>query len=81
MPMRPFSSIMASPSSSPNISTASGPSAAVLFHQSQFKLLLEDVGERYMLAMRHIIYVLDEIEDIPGSSISKSDMLDSFRKA
>ncbi|EIM91716.1 uncharacterized protein STEHIDRAFT_116884 [Stereum hirsutum FP-91666 SS1] len=34
-----------------------------------------------MLAMRHIIYVLDEIEDITGSSISKSDMLDSFRKA
>lgn len=78
--MRPFSSIMSSPSSPPNISTA-GPSAAVLFHQSQLKLLLEDVGERYMLAMRHIIYVLDGIEDIVGSSISKGDMLDSFRKA
>lgn len=76
--MRPFSSTMTSPSTS--LDTA-GTSAAVLFHQSQLKLLLEDIGERYMLALRHIIYVLDEIEDIPGSSVSKSDMLDSFRKA
>lgn len=66
--------------------TTSNPSPSVLFHQSQLKLLLEDIGERYTRAMHRIVAILDEIEEMLGSeadsdAVSKVDMLESFRKA
>lgn len=72
-------------SSSPKPSTPhhlADPSATILFHQSQLKLLLEDIGERYTVVVRRIIAILDGIEDGPGPNVvSRTDMLDSFRKA